>query len=829
MQRTAKRVYSPKALESWLDRLKAGWESSFNPHELELGRQLYREGDIREIEIDHNVIIAHMKQGKELIYSVVEWSHMQPEVRSSIENMEQGRALAIAGLYETEELFADEIDAWSVETPGEGRPSAIPSPPITSTKKAGETFGKARELLIKLSAHYQGIKADAFWKDESGTVPALEGKAQSLKHPLERERMIRLTSLLKKANFVYRQDKRFYILREITAIPTFLRELLPKWKESFLVDTEASLQKLRRGVQDVRVEIKVESSYNGLQMHWNISAEGAPLPEDLALKLLRRNGQPMLFPDFGLLRIPRELVRKIADLEALRNGEAIPHYMLFSLFGQEGLHIDFTPELQWWKEDLLQATEPEARDTHLRGYQQRGVHWMKHLFAHDCHGLLGDEMGLGKTMQVLDLLHSSGLKRTEPRSHLIVCPASVVPVWIAEAERFYPSLKLKVLHKKETFEAGAEPVIWVASYTQLRRHKKQLETMEFGFAVLDEAQMIKNPDAKSTQACLAIKAQHRLAVTGTPLENKELDLWTLFRFLMPGLLGTRGNLETMLQVNRMEVIQQLKAQIAPFILRRSKHEVAKELPPKQEMVLRCPLTPLQRKLYNRVATEGKIGIKEGHERMSAMSLLAILTRLRQVCCDPGLLPWVKEKTKPEDSGKLQVLQSKLDEVISAGGKAVVFSQFVSLLNRVEHSLQESFPNLPRYKLTGGTKDRSKPVKAFQGEKGSAVMLVSLKAGGTGITLHAADYVFLLDPWWKPAVENQAIDRVHRIGQEKKVFVYRLITEGTVEERVELLKEGKAALFQATVGMLGDNSLVENHSQSLKELFDLIEIADGNEN
>jgi SNF2 family DNA or RNA helicase len=339
--------------------------------------------------------------------------------------------------------------------------------------------------------------------------------------------------------------------------------------------------------------------------------------------------------------------------------------------------------------------------------------------------------------------------------------------------------------------------------------------------VLDEGQFIKNPDAKVTQTCFAVRAKHRIVLTGTPLENRQLDLWSIFRYLLPGLLGTRATFEASLNTDRVGTLERLRTQLAPFILRRTKTEVATELPPKVEMELLCPLTDVQRAEYGRICTEGlnRLGDDVGAAiREKSFGFLALLTRLRQVCCDPVMLPWMKAPLT--DSGKIVLLVQKLAEVISSGHKVVIFSQFVMLLDRVREALALHFPDLPRHELTGMTLDRLKPVQAFQNAEGAAAMLVSLKAAGTGITLHAADYVFLLDPWWNPAVEAQAVDRVHRIGQKRTVFVYRMVTAGTIEERIEALKASKKDLFDKLIGGLGGDFDLSQHFNSLESLIQL---------
>jgi SNF2 family DNA or RNA helicase len=454
----------------------------------------------------------------------------------------------------------------------------------------------------------------------------------------------------------------------------------------------------------------------------------------------------------------------------------------------------------------------------LRPYQRRGVEWLHHLGEVGCHGLLADEMGLGKTLQVLALL---AMRPIVDRPSLVVCPASVVPVWREEIAKFFPQIAIEVLKTGHDFTSRREPVLWLASYTQLRKHRALLEGVEFGYAVLDEGQFIKNPDAKITQTCFAVRARHRLVLSGTPLENRQLDLWSIFRFLLPGLLGSRSSFESALHADHAATIERLRAQLAPFILRRTKNEVAQELPPKVEMDLICPLTDMQRAEYARICSEGleRLGDDVGAAmREKSFGFLALLTRLRQACCDPDMLPWLKAPLT--DSGKLNVLLEKLTEIVGGGHKVVIFSQFVMLLDRVREALIQQFPDLPRFELTGMTLDRQKPVHGFQGATGAAAMLVSLKAAGTGITLHAADYVFLLDPWWNPAVEAQAVDRVHRIGQTNTVFVYRMVTAGTIEERIQALKASKKDLFDRLVGGLGGDFDLSQHFTSLRSLVQL---------
>jgi SNF2 family DNA or RNA helicase len=538
----------------------------------------------------------------------------------------------------------------------------------------------------------------------------------------------------------------------------------------------------------------------------------------------------------GLVRIAPEQSEALAEWRVAATAadpeaQTWPRYMVFSLFGERGTELDLAGELRSWRDGLRTKEEPGGAEEpalpgFLRHYQEQGVRWMAHLRARSCHGLLADEMGLGKTLQVLSLLQAYP---AEGRPSLVVCPASVVPVWKAEAANWYPGMRVEVLRSGFDFASEPDPgIVWVASYTQLRRNRHLLGDTTFGYAVLDEAQQIKNPDAKVTHACCAIRAESRFALTGTPLENRLLDLWTLFRFLMPGLLSSRLRFEeaaTDEDAERRRLFgRRLRHQIAPFILRRKKDAVGGELPPKQEIDLVCPITDLQRRVYENLLEEGRRELGDDLQQAmhdEAMSFFALLTRLRQACCDPGLLPGVEASL--QDSGKAATLLNRLEGVLAGNGgrKVVVFSQFVQLLRRIKPALKKAFPGATLFELTGETRDRAKPVKEFQETRGPALILVSLRAGGTGITLHAADYVFLLDPWWNPAVESQAVDRVHRIGQDKHVFVYRMITRGTIEERIQHLKREKRELFENTLGSLGTAADLREHFADLEELARLL--------
>jgi len=835
-----KRIYTPQSLEFWFGKLEGDWAEHFSANQLEQGRRIYRDSEIREVELTAREAIIHRKVDKKEEYAVIEWDAGGVSVRSSSTDAELARAIAVAGLHEIEELVADEISP----VPGE-LPAAPPAPllPAANGSPASDrNGGAARPLVLVFQTRQEGLVFQAFWVNADQTrasalgptngngngngSPHGAGPAPAHVSSSERGRLICLTAYARKAHFHYRQDAHVYVLDLLNEIPEFLRTMLPVWKRYFLVELDENAANLVKGERAVEIEAHADKRNGaGLKLRWIFRAGERLLTEDEVEVLTRGGGgAAVILPSLGIVSLAAEKWVSLTQWhrtieETIPADGALPPYLIFSLFSDNHLKVTLSPEVEAWRQSVLAApAAPPALPECLRPYQRRGVEWLHHLCEVGCHGLLADEMGLGKTLQVLALLAT---RPVAGRPTLVVCPASVVPVWREEMARFFPELRCDVLKTGHDFITHGDPVVWLASYTQLRKHKHLLEQVEFGYAVLDEGQFIKNPDAKVTHASFSIRARHRLVLTGTPLENRQLDLWSIFRYLLPGLLGTRQTFEAVLGADRLGTLTRLRQQLAPFILRRTKDEVAQELPPKVEMELLCPLTDLQRGEYARICSEGLVRLGDdigAAMRERSFGFLALLTRLRQACCDPDLLPWLKAPVS--ESGKLNLLVEKLAEVASSGHKAVVFSQFVMFLNRARAALAASFPDLPLIELTGMTLDRQKPVQAFQNTPGAAVMLVSLKAAGTGITLHAADYVFLLDPWWNPAVEMQAVDRVHRIGQTNTVFVYRMVTTGTIEERIQALKADKRMLFDRVVGDMSGDFDLSRHFQSLRTLIEL---------
>jgi superfamily II DNA or RNA helicase len=831
--RPPKRIYRAAALEFWFQRLTTPWEDDFTPAAIERGRAWYRDGCVRELELSETDAIIHARAGEQESYVVLEWPEGRLHVRASAAGEEEGHALAVAGLYEIEELVAEEASPLPPDrrrvTNGNGHAPAHTVPTLSTANASSPipaTARPARALLLTLGVNDTGLACEAFWalNGSGDRQPALGKPAEGaeLAGP-EREKLIRLASLARRAGFHFDSAHGCYVMSEWDRAPGFLQQELKNWQTHFTVEVDSAVRALTRGLRETELTGRAVAKGRGrLAFHWDLRVGDEWLTPEEARRLLRRGSGTSFLPGRGLVRLPEDQAELLTDWQRVldrRLSGGLPNYMLLSLFARETRRVQVSPELEAWRDALFKPDwSVDGLPPFLRPYQAQGVKWLRHLCECGCHGLLADEMGLGKTLQVLSLF---SIRPSGERPNLIVCPASVVPVWKQEVTRFFPEYKVEVLKAGHDFAHHHGPALWLASYTQLRRHKAILEKVEFGYAVLDEAQFIKNPEAKATQACLTLRARHRIALTGTPLENRPLDLWTLYRFLMPGLLGPRRAFETEWQNDPVGQRDRLRKQITPFLLRRTKREVARELPNKVEMELACPLSDIQRTEYARLAREGVGALGQDlavAARERPLTLLTLLTRLRQACCDPALLPWMS--CDVEHSGKLTMLAERLEEVLAGGHKVVIFSQFVSLLRRTRTLLEARFPGVQLWELTGQTLDRQKPVESFQTTAGAGVMLVSLRAGGTGITLHAADYVFLLDPWWNPAVEEQAIDRVHRLGQDRTVFVYRMITAGTIEERIQRLKAEKRTLFDRVVGDLADLTDFQSFFHSLGELVDL---------
>jgi superfamily II DNA or RNA helicase len=552
-----------------------------------------------------------------------------------------------------------------------------------------------------------------------------------------------------------------------------------------------------------------------------LAAEGRPLAD-----LPTDGWWPYPLPRGGILRLPVQRVRTIlATLLELYDPrtEAAPGLRLPRLAAHRLSELDGLAAggIAWAGADALRAfgerlrnprvqgevEPPRGLRAKLRDYQLAGLRWLQFLRELGLGGVLADDMGLGKTVQTLAHLLLEREAGRLDRPALVVAPTSLVVNWRRETARFAPDLRVLVLHgleRKARFEAVPRHDLVLTTYPLLARDLERLSRYEYHVLVLDEAQHIKNPKTKASRAARTLHARQRLCLTGTPMENHLGELWSLFDLLLPGFLGDETRFRRAFRVPIEQHGDEarrtaLTRRVAPFLLRRTKTEVARELPPKTEITRTVALAGGQRDLYETVRASMHAKVRQaiarrGLER-SRIEVLEALLRLREICCDPRLLEGEGARAVRE-SAKLELLLEMLPALVEEGRRVLVYSQFTRMLALIEPELTRL--GLPFVKLTGQTRDRATPVDRFQAGE-IPIFLISLKAGGTGLNLTAADTVIHYDPWWNPAVERQASGRAHRIGQDKPVFVYRLLTEGTVEEKIAELQARKAALADAVFG------------------------------
>jgi len=515
------------------------------------------------------------------------------------------------------------------------------------------------------------------------------------------------------------------------------------------------------------------------------------------------SGQGLMAIGDGFANLPRGFLDKHAEkIEALlaarsRTGHVATHALSTLSSLCDALSHPRPPSLEKLAPLVESFTQiPVARlpadlTAELRGYQRDGVNWLTFMRKAGLGALLADDMGLGKTLQTLCAIHG----RT-----LVVCPTSVLPNWQKEAARFRPGLRVCAYHgNRRTLDPKAD--VTLTSYAILRLDSEQLQAQAWSTVVLDEAQAIKNPDSQTARAAFDLPGDFRIALSGTPVENRLDELWSIAHFANPGLLASRGSFverfAAPIAAGDAQVAAKLRQRIKPFLLRRLKKDVAPELPPRIESTLHVELEPSERAVYDavRAATRADVlRLIDGGKGM--MAALEALLRLRQASCHSGLVPG----QNAQGSSKITTLVESLETAVAEGHKALVFSQWTSFLDKIEPHFKEA--KIPFLRLDGATRDRGEVVDAFSKEDGPPVLLISLKAGGSGLNLAAADHVYLCDPWWNPAVEAQAADRAHRIGQDRPVLINRLVALDTVEERILLLQEKKRAIADAALGTGG---------------------------
>lgn len=588
------------------------------------------------------------------------------------------------------------------------------------------------------------------------------------------------------------------------------------------------------------LQLNVSSGIDWFELRGDVDFEGQHTPFPRLLTALRKGESTVVLEDGTLGMIPEEWLRRYGILAGL--GADGKDHIRFSR-SQAGL-LDALLESQ--PEATCDSVFEQARGQlkgfvgivpadptpefcgRLRPYQRDGLGWLHFLREFGFGGCLADDMGLGKTVQVLALLdvrRKSGVQGSAeadpPRPSLAIVPKSLVFNWKQEAARFTPGIRVLDHTGSLRVKAGEHLEAYdliLTTYGTLRRDADYLKDIEFDYVILDEAQAIKNATTASAKAVRLLRGKNRLALSGTPIENHLGELWSLFEFLNPGMLGSASVFQLGADDLRnpdAETRKLLSRALRPFILRRTKEQVASDLPPKQEQFLYCELDAPQRRLYNELRDYYRRSLMERVEQdgigRSKMQVLEALLRLRQAACHPGL---IDRNRTGEASAKLDLVLPQIEEVLEEGHKILVFSQFTSFLAIVRDRLDRE--KVVYEYLDGQTRDRSRPVERFQNDPACRLFLVSLKAGGLGLNLTAAEYIYLLDPWWNPAVERQAIDRAHRIGQTRPVFAYRVIARDTVEEKVLELQRTKQDLADAIIS--ADSSLIRDLRREDLELL-----------
>ncbi len=603
-------------------------------------------------------------------------------------------------------------------------------------------------------------------------------------------------------------------------LPKLVRELITA---GWIIEADG---KLYRQASEYKLAVRSETDWFDLEGTADFGGIAVPFPRLLAA--LRKGEQSILLDDGSFGMVPEDWLKKYGILAQMGTVEGDSIRFSRAQVGVLDALLASRPEVTFDKQyarardqlhkfvGVAAVDPPKGFVGELREYQREGLGWLKFVRKFGFGGCLADDMGLGKTVQVLALLAG---KRNGPA--LVVVPKSLIFNWKQEAAKFAP--KLKVLDHTGTTRdrTGAnfrDFDIVLTTYGTLRNDADAFTEIRFDTCILDESQAAKNATTETAKAVRLVKADHRIAMSGTPVENHLGELWTLFDFLNPGMLGRAmltNNGSASIRNPDAETRELLAKALRPLILRRTKDQVAKDLPAKTEQTVYCDLEPAQRQLYDELrehyrqsllARVDSVGLAK-----SKIHVLEALLRLRQAACHPGL---IDKKRTAEPSAKLDILLPQLRELAESGCKALVFSQFTSLLSIVRNRLDTE--GVTYEYLDGKIRDRSERVERFQIDPKCKLFLVSLKAGGVGLNLTAAEYVFLLDPWWNPAVEAQAIDRSHRIGQTKPVFAYRLIARGTVEEKVLALQQSKRALADAILG--GDGRLMSDLKREDLELL-----------
>jgi len=621
----------------------------------------------------------------------------------------------------------------------------------------------------------------------------------------------------------------------------FLEENLPRLEQEWLVLGRERLSRFKTRHIVPRLQGRVQTGLDWFDVALELGVEDSRYGLDALLQLYQSKRRYLTLENGALAILPDswvshhlQIAMEIPQLLLTGGIGRIPRYhapVLDALIGDS----EFVTADDEWKRlskrlrdysGIHEEPLPEGLEAELRPYQKTGYNWLGFLRDFGFHGILADDMGLGKTLQALTFLLAEHKSDRAEHASLVVCPTSVATNWVAEAKRFTPGLRVVLLtgaNRDKLYDQIKNSDLVVTTYALLRLDLTRLQRRTWHTVILDEAQNIKNPESQTAAAAKKLKSKHRLALTGTPLENSLIELWSVFDFLMPGFLDQKATFKSRyvrLGSETPEDIKGLRIKISPFMLRRLKSEVASDLPPKTEQVFRIPLAPEQQELYDKVRALARQRIfdtiAERGMQGSTVTILDALLKLRQVACHPRLVDLEIAKGI-EASSKHEVLHELITEALSENHRALIFSQFTSHLAILKEWLDEQ--GIGYFYLDGRTRNRQDLIDAFNGPDGPPLFLISLKAGGTGLNLTAADYVIHMDPWWNPAVEAQATDRAHRIGQTRPVFVYKLVAENTVEEKIIELQEKKKELFDSVIDGGGGTGTGGLSMDDIRSIFD----------
>lgn len=709
---------------------------------------------------------------------------------------------------------------------------------ITGMKKLKDILPPEAAFVFKLDFKDQEIILIPIVKYGNEEFSLLEKIKADQVREVEKEKAI--AGLVQKIGFIKKSKDYVISLGESEKVEQLLADGLNQLKKRGRVETTAAFHRLLSNAKSkFNLSLGIRLGQNMLELDLR-SSELTDQDIELILRAYQERKHYILLKDqLRTVDSPdvEDLARIMKDLglslnEVVKGKMAIPVYRAFYLdqLLKEQNQLKFTSDTAFKKllDDLRRNNLPTVKTPReiskiLRPYQKEGVKWLNTLIQYNLGGLLADEMGLGKTLQIISVI----LTRKSDRPSLIVVPASVVYNWQAEFGKFAPKVKVSVLggDKKQRISALQhlnDAKVLITSYDSLRNDLEEYQNINFDLEVIDEAQNIKNARAGISKAVKVIKADHRIALTGTPIENNLSELWSIFDYLMPGFLGKydyfKNNYEKPIIRDEDEKIEKKLNQIvAPFILRRLKKDVLRDLPAKREEIIYAKMTGQQEKLYQAQTQKLLLQLKKQNKndfKKQKIQVLAAITKLREVCCDPRLI----YNDYHGRSTKLKVSLELIKDSLESGHKILLFSQFTSMLDIIKKQLKKI--DAPTYVITGATpkKKRQELIKDFNKLDRSAIFLISLKAGGTGINLTSADVVIHYDPWWNQAAENQATDRAHRIGQKHDVQIYKIVAKNTIEEKIIELQKRKKKLSEAILS--GDK--LSASSLDKDDLFKILE-------